>query len=124
MAIKKVLIIDDEAMIIELLKNCLEDIAGWQVYSASSGQEGLDIAMSCQLDAILLDMMMPGMSGLTFLSCLQKNPAIAQIPIVLVTAKGKYASPAYQQSLGLTGTIIKPFEPEHLINQLTTILGW
>ncbi len=67
---------------------------------------------------------MTQMSGLTFLCCLQENPAIAQIPVVLLTAKGEFTSPAYRQALGLTGTIVKPFEPAQLIDQLTTMLGW
>jgi CheY-like chemotaxis protein len=124
MVTKKVLIIDDEAIIRELLKNCLEDMAGWQVASATSGQEGLALAATSQPDAILLDMMMPQMSGLTFLCYQQEDPAIAQIPVVLLTAKGEFTAPAYRQALGLAGTIVKPFEPAQLIQQLTTMLGW
>ncbi len=121
---KKVLIVDDEAVICELLQNCLEDMAGWQTFIATSGSEGLSLATTYQPDAILLDMMMPAMSGLTFLCCLQENPAVATIPVVLLTAKGEFTSPVYQQALGLRGVIVKPFEPALLINQLTTCLGW
>jgi CheY-like chemotaxis protein len=121
---RTVLVIDDESMIRELLQSCLEDLSGWQVLAASSGQEGLDLALSAQPDAIILDMMMPYMSGLTFLCYLQSTPGIDQIPVVILTAKGEFADRQYWQALGVAGAIMKPFEPLLLIQQLTTYLGW
>jgi CheY-like chemotaxis protein len=121
---RTVLVIDDEEMIRELLQSYLEDISGWQVLASSSGQEGLDLALSAQPDAIILDMMMPYMSGLTFLCYLQSTPGIANIPVVILTAKGEFADPLYWKSLGVIGAIMKPFEPLLLIQQLTTYLGW
>ena len=68
---------------------CLEAVGGWQVTTASSGQEGLDRAVSERPDAIVMDVMMPGMDGPTAAVALSKNPATTDIPIVLLTAKAR-----------------------------------
>ena len=65
----------------------LEDVGGWQVVLASSGQEGLSLAEKHQPDLILLDVMMPAMDGPTTLSKLRSIPALANMPVIFLTAK-------------------------------------
>ena len=83
----KVLIIDDEDDIREVAALSLESVAGWEVFTANSGSQGLARAVEHQPDAILLDVMMPGMDGPTTFRELRKNPATAKIPVLLLTAK-------------------------------------
>jgi CheY-like chemotaxis protein len=83
----KILIIDDEDDIREVAALSLETVAGWDVVVASSGAQGLARAIEYQPDAILLDVMMPGMDGPTTFRELRKNPATAHIPVLLLTAK-------------------------------------
>lgn len=87
MSPKRVLVIDDEADVRTVVQGCLEDIAGWSVITAASGQEGLAQVMTSQPDAILLDLMMPEMNGFTFLKNLRTQLKERSIPIVLLTAK-------------------------------------
>ena len=108
---KKVLVIDDDEMIQEVVKNCLEDLAGWDVVMANSGWEGLTKVVEEKPDAIVLDMMMPGMDGLTFLQQLRADSETQAIPVVLLTAKLEFTDPQRVAKLGVIGAISKPFYP-------------
>ena len=83
----RILIIDDEDDIREVAALSLETVAGWEVAMASSGAQGLARAVEYHPDAILLDVMMPGMDGPSTFRELRKNPATAKIPVLLLTAK-------------------------------------
>lgn len=121
---RRLLVIDDEFMVLEVVQSCLEDLAGWQVLTASSAQGGLLQATTERPDAIILDMMMPGMDGLTFLQRLRANPKTQDIPVVLLTAKLEFTDPHRIHALGVTGAIAKPFDPFDLVAKLTEVLGW
>ena len=124
MTTKHVLIIDDEADIQEVLQGCFEDVAGWQVLLASSGQEGLVKAAAAQPDAIVLDVLMPGMDGRTFLRQLKANPAIESIPVIFLTSRVDFTDPQELPPLGVAGAIAQPFDPIQLAHQIATVLSW
>ena len=124
MANKRILVVDNEPYIQEVAQICLETIAGWQVITASSGREGLTKAASEHPDAILLDVMMPDMDGLTTFQKLQANLATQTIPVILLTAKVQASDRRRYEDLGITATIPKPFDPLELANQVAEILGW
>ncbi|NEP09572.1 MAG: response regulator [Symploca sp. SIO2C1] len=123
MTTKKILIIDDEYRIREVIKMSLEMMAGWKVLTASSGSEGLAIAQSQQPDAILLDMMMPDLDGTQTLARLQADTTTQQIPVLLLTAK---AQPIEQKQLseGVRAVMQKPFDPLQLANLIAEALSW
>src|SRR6204780_5522791 len=120
----RVLIIDDEEDIREVAALSLETVAGWQVYMANSGAQGLARAGEHQPDAILLDVMMPGMDGPTTFRELRKNPATAKIPVLLLTAKVQSNDQRRFADLGVQAILFKPFDPLTLSNQIEKILGW
>lgn len=125
MSTKRVLVIDDEDDVRAVVRGCLEDIAGWQVRTVASGLEALAAVQAEQPDAILLDMMMPGMDGLTFLRTLRTEQLGAiEIPVVLLTAKLNFNSVDRLPDLGIRGIIPKPFEPFLLANQVAEFLAW
>jgi len=124
MPTRRVLVIDDEADIRTIVQACLEDIACWEVLTAQSGQEGIQIATTASPDGILLDVSMPGMGGLETLKILQTDTKTRQIPIVLLTAKTMPAEQDYFLSLGIVGLILKPFDPMTLVDQVATIFNW
>ncbi|MEO0377514.1 MAG: response regulator [Cyanobacteria bacterium P01_A01_bin.17] len=124
MPTKRVLVIDDENYIQEIIQIALETISGWQVMTASSGFEGLDMAEQKQPDVILLDVMMPDMDGLTTFARLQANPVTQFIPVVLLTAKVQAADQGRYQDLGVKATISKPFDPLQLPDQISKLLDW
>lgn len=120
----RILIIDDEDDIREVAALSLETIAGWQVSVANSGTQGLARAIDLQPDAILLDVMMPGMDGPTTFRELRKNPATAKIPVILLTAKVQSSDQRRFADLGVEGILFKPFDPLTLSDQIASALGW
>ncbi|PSB22038.1 response regulator [Phormidesmis priestleyi ULC007] len=121
---KRVLIIDNEPFIQEVAKICLEMIANWEVITASSGKEGIIRAIAEQPDAILLDVMMPEMDGLTTFAQLHNNAATQSIPVILLTAKIQTSAQHHYAQLGIKATIGKPFEPLELAHQIAAALNW
>jgi len=121
---KRILFIDDESHIRQVVKACLESIGGWNVLLAASGQEGLSKAVSEQPDAILLDVMMPEMDGLVLLQQLQTNSVTQSIPVVFLTARQSLTEPQRFQALGVKGAIAKPFNSLTLVPQIANVLGW
>ena len=120
----RVLIIDDEDDIREVAALSLESVAGWEVFVAGSGPQGMARAIEYQPDAILLDVMMPGMDGPTTFRELRKNPATAKIPVLLLTAKVQSSDQRRFADLGVDGVLFKPFDPLTLHSQIAATLGW
>ena len=121
---RKILIIDDEDDIREVAALSLESIAGWEVIVASSGAQGLIRAAESKPDAILLDVMMPGMDGPTTFRELRKNPVTSAIPVLLLTAKVQATDQRRFADLGVNAVLFKPFDPLTLSTQIAEVLGW
>ena len=121
---RKILIIDDEDDIREVAALSLESVAGWDVVTASSGAQGLTKAAKEKPDAIVLDVMMPGMDGPTTFLELKKNPATAHIPVLLLTAKVHPTDQKRFAGLGVKAVLFKPFDPMKLSEQISKVLGW
>ncbi|MEP0957399.1 response regulator [Microcoleus sp. FACHB-1515] len=121
--IRKILVVDDEADLRNLVQTCLEIMGGWQVVTAGSGEKALQEAQNRQLDLILLDLMMPKMDGLAILEQLRSNEKTRQIPIVLLTAKGRSIESAQFEQFNVLGMIRKPFNPVQLADQIEALLS-
>lgn len=124
MTTKRVLVIDDEDGVREIIQFSLEAAAGWEVLTANSGSEGLETAQAQQPDAILLDVMMPDLDGPATFEQLQLNPTTRHIPTIFLTAKAKVSEQRQLTDLGATGAIAKPFKAVELVNQIRAILNW
>jgi CheY-like chemotaxis protein len=122
--VRRILIIDDEDDIREVAALSLESVAGWEVIRASSGVEGLARAAEYQPDAILLDVMMPGMDGPTTFRELRKNEATWKIPVLLLTAKVQSSDQRRFADLGVEAVLFKPFDPLTLSAQIASALRW
>lgn len=121
---RKILIIDDEADIRDVVGMSLRLVGGWQVLAASSGRAGIAAAEAEAPDAILLDVMMPDLDGPATLKALQSGTATTGIPVVFVTAKLQAEERRRLASLGAAGLVAKPFDPLTLPATLERILGW
>lgn len=121
---RRILIIDDEDDIREVAGLSLEATAGWQVLTASSGAEGIATAAAALPDAILMDVMMPGMDGPTTFRQMQRDPAISHIPVLLLTAKVQGTDQRRFADLGVAAVLFKPFDPLSLARQISDVLGW
>ncbi len=123
MATKRILIIDDEADIREATQMCLEIMGEWEVFVASSGYEGISKAATEKPDIILLDIMMPGMDGLTTFKLLRENASTAQIPIIFLTAKAQSNEQREFKQLDIAAVITKPYDPYSLSDQIVDVLS-
>lgn len=121
---KRILLIDDEEGLREIIQVTLEAMGGWTVIAVDSGLAGLNKAESEQPDAILLDMMMPDLDGIETLNQLRSNPCTHDIPVIFLTAKIQDGDRRQFVNLGAKGVIIKPFRAIELVEQIQQILGW
>lgn len=121
---KRVLVIDDELDIREVVCLSLEEFGGWQTDSAGSGQEGLDKALAAPWDAILLDISMPDMDGFAVYEQLQAHRQTQAIPVILLTAKVLTSDRDRFCTLGVAGVITKPFNPVTVWQQVAQTLDW
>ena len=122
--VRKILIIDDEADIREVAAFSLELVAGWQVRTAATGAQGLATAQNELPDAILLDVMMPSMSGPEVFARLRQEERLRDVPVVFLTAKAQAAEQRQLALLGAAGVLTKPFDPLKLAEELSQALGW
>ena len=121
---KTILLIDDEEYICQVVQSCVEIFSNWQITTTRSGEEGLAASAITKPDAIVLDMLMPNMDGFAVLRELQADPDLADIPVVLLTARVDLTEPKKIAQLGVQGAIAKPFHPTKLTSELSQILGW
>ncbi|MBF2028692.1 MAG: response regulator [Oscillatoriales cyanobacterium C42_A2020_001] len=129
MALKRILLIEHDEEIREILRICLRYLAGWDVISFGSPQESLDATSHARPDAILLDAFLPKTNSLGFIQkvCVQtlKNNALTQsVPILLITDQASWFTAEQLRSLGVQGAIAKPFDPTLLPSQIAHLLGW
>lgn len=124
MTSKLILLIDDEEPIQKVVRLSLEMEANWQIICASSGKAGVYQAEKHQPDAILLDVMMPEIDGITTFERLRNNLQTKAIPVILLTAKTGTAEKRLFQKIGVTGVITKPFNPLTLASQMARLLKW
>ena len=121
---RKILIVDDEEDVRAIATLGLEMSAGWNVFTAQSGEEALTQAAIHQPDVILLDMMMPDMDGRTTLQQLKTNPATSNIPVILVTAKVQQSDRESFADLQVAAVFAKPFRPLQIAEQISKVLDW
>lgn len=124
MPTKRILLIDDEIDIHRIAQVGLMMEAGWELLTAQSSDEGLKIVASQSLDAILLDVMMPGRDGVATLQLLRESTDTQKIPVIFMTAKAQSADRQRFYALGAQGVITKPFDPLTLASQISGFLGW
>ena len=113
----RALVIDDDRDLLHLIQRTLEFTAGWQVQTARSGAVGIELARATPPDVILVDLMMPGMDGYEVCQRLKSDPATANVPVVLLTAR-RDLDEARLAEAGAAGVLFKPFQPDRLAAQV------
>ena len=121
MAGQLILVIEDEQDIVELLKFNL-DREGYRVETAQSGEEGLERARRLLPDLVLLDLMLPHTDGLEVCRALKAGESTANIPVVMLTAKGEETDVVTGLEVGADDYIAKPFSPKVLIARIRAVL--
>ena len=119
----KVLLVDDDTNIRMVAVMGLEDELDWEIQEACSGQEAIQLASTQKPDLILLDMMMPGMDGISTFGKLRELDTVKDTPIIFMTAKVQPEEIESYKILGAQGVIIKPFDPITLAQEIQDILA-
>lgn len=120
-AASKILVCDDDELLVDLLEYRLT-ARGFEVIVARDGLQAVSMADEQKPDAIILDMMMPGLDGNRVLNHLRSNDATAKIPVVMLTARKNEQDIVGALELGANDYLVKPFIPEELITRLSRLL--
>jgi CheY-like chemotaxis protein len=119
---RRVLVVDDSPLMLAAVRLGLSGVAGWDVATADGGHDGIALAASYRPDAIVLDVVMPGLDGPGTLRGLRAQPGTRDTPVVFLT--GGEDDRERLVALGAAGVIGKPFQPSKLAGQLCEVLGW
>ncbi len=117
-----VLVVDDDPVILRLLEVNFE-MEGFTVVRAADGAEGLERAREVLPDVVVLDVMMPRMTGHEVATALRADPRTARIPIIFVTARAQSSDVERGMELGVDDYVTKPFDPLDLIARVNTVLA-
>jgi len=118
---ERILVVDDEEDILELVRFNLSK-EGYQAICAETGERAVEMARSEIPDLIVLDLMLPGMDGLEVTKFLKKDPETQHIPIVMLTAKGEESDVVTGLELGADDYVTKPFSPKILLARVKAVL--
>jgi DNA-binding response OmpR family regulator len=116
----RVLVIDDEPDVLLLCRVNLE-FAGHEVVGASDAEQGLELAMRGSFDAVVLDLMLPSRDGIDVLRELTRDPATAETPVVLLTARTRADDRLRGWEAGCAAYVTKPFEPADLARTIERV---
>ncbi|MHC5139751.1 MAG: response regulator transcription factor, partial [Planctomycetota bacterium] len=117
MAHERILIVDDEEDVLELVRYNLEK-NGYTVETAATGEEALKKVRFKKPDLMVLDLMLPGVDGLNVCKQLKSDPRTEQLPIIMLTAKGEEADIVTGLELGADDYVTKPFSPKVLVARI------
>jgi CheY-like chemotaxis protein len=121
MAKEKIVVIDDSPIVRKLAELALEE-EGYKVYTAEDGEEGLRICEEVRPSVILVDFIMPRISGYQFCEAARDNELLKDIPIILITGKGEDVGKKFAEKFGVVDYFIKPFKSEILVEKVNAII--
>ena len=117
-----ILVVDDDPTVTMIIERRLE-ICGWEVIRAANGQEGLDLARSRNPDIIILDTVMPVMTGHEMLKALRQNPQTMDLPVIMCTSNDNSRDIATASSYSVSAYLTKPFDLVDLTEKVVSILA-
>lgn len=118
---KKILIVDDEPDLAELVSYNLGK-EGFEVLSASDGEEALKKIRKGNFNLVILDLMLPGIQGMELCRILRNDPKTKHLPIIMLTAKGEDVDKILGLEMGADDYIAKPFSPRELVARVKAVL--
>src|SRR5215831_13105838 len=121
MSAEKILIVDDDEDILLIVQTILAS-AGYSAFTARNGREGVDLARDLVPDLILLDVMMPELSGWEVCTTLKNGPDTRSIPVVMLTVKSEIKDLITGMQVGADDYITKPFTKRHLLETVERLL--
>jgi two-component system alkaline phosphatase synthesis response regulator PhoP len=122
MAKGRILVVDDEIYIVHILDFSL-GMEGYEVLTALDGEQALEKARTEKPDLIVLDIMMPKLDGYETCKRLKADPEVKDVPVILLSAKGRNVDQKVGFEVGADDYITKPFSPRKLVERINAILG-
>jgi len=122
MAKGRILVVDDEIYIVHILDFSL-GMEGYEVLTALDGEQALEKARAEKPDLIVLDIMMPKLDGYETCKRLKADPEVKDVPVILLSAKGRNVDQKVGFEVGADDYITKPFSPRKLVERINAILG-
>src|SRR5882724_11468629 len=119
---KTVLIVDDDLSVHEMLVPILTT-GGYQVFSANTGEEGLQMARDKKPSLVVLDVILPGMKGREVCVQIKKDSSTKDLPVLFLTSKDSPDDVQAEIAAGGIGHLTKPINPQYLLAQVKRILG-
>ncbi|MDQ7015067.1 MAG: response regulator [Gammaproteobacteria bacterium] len=117
----KILAVDDSASLRQMVSFTLKS-AGYEVTEAANGQEGLDMARSKKFDLVVTDINMPVMDGIKLIKSLRGLSEYRFTPLLMLTTESSDGKKQEGKAAGATGWIVKPFNPDKLLNVIGRVL--
>ncbi len=117
-----ILAVDDEPDITELARFHLGR-AGYEIWTAASGRAALELVNRCRPDLVLLDLMLPDIDGFGLCEILRRDPVLATIPIIILSAWATHEARSLGQDFGVLAYLTKPFEPRELVALVNHLLA-
>lgn len=117
-----ILLVDDEQKLLDLISLRLE-LLGFQVITATSGEDGFSLAETHHPDLIILDVTLPGEDGLTICSRLTESEAVGDIPVLMLTARSEVEDANRAMAAGARDYMVKPYDPVVLQAKIRRLLG-
>jgi two-component system, cell cycle response regulator DivK len=121
MTAPRILVVEDNPLNLKLVRDVLQ-VAGYEVLEARSGEEGLEVARAAVPDLVLMDLQLPGIDGVEALRRLRGDPAIADVPVVAVTAFAMAEDRTRAYAEGFDGYLAKPISVRSLPTQVAGFL--
>lgn len=118
---RKVLVVDDAVTMRQMVSFTLKR-GGYEVIEAEHGQDALDKLQNTTADLVITDLNMPVMDGITLIQNLRKLASMKNKPILMLTTEGLASKKEAGKAAGATGWIVKPFDPEKLLQTLAKVL--
>ena len=116
-----VLLVEDESDVVDLLRYHLRK-AGFKVLIENTGSAGLETVRQNMPDAVVLDIMLPGMTGLEVCRAMKSDPALAGVPVLMLTAKSDVKDRVKGLELGAEDYVTKPFSPKEVVLRVQALL--
>jgi two-component system phosphate regulon response regulator PhoB len=116
-----ILVIEDEAALVELIRYNLET-EGFRVSAANDGEEGLALLKESKPDLLVLDWMLPHVSGIEICRQIRRKTELRDLPVIMLTARGEEADRIRGLEVGADDYIIKPFSPSELVARIRAVL--
>lgn len=119
---KKILVVDDSSTMRMLVKMSLKTFKDYDVFEANDGVGAIESCSNVNFDLIITDLNMPEMNGFDFIKYIRKNPHYKEVPIIVLTTEGRDDDKNQAMELGATEYIVKPFQPNQIIQLVQKIL--